>query len=282
LHQGYKRFGVLDLTDVLRSCASVYQLLPIYPCIEGSDELQRVTDTPIPNLDPGLAGAALDFHWEIRDQNARRDDPAQPMIVPVVGTHQPTRQRAVRSGETVTVTKEHPPWLEAGLGGGDGTVPLVSAIPVELSESGGHYYVPERHGTLHSHVGVMSDLVSRVKLSQSRGLKAVAGDVTAQQGLVRLSVDLDEAVLGGEPVHISAHVVEEDGSILTEGSGILRATFRHVLGEVAQDVAMTPDASGLYGANVMLSAGMHEVTVRPERSGPLDPSPLHAVVSVIV
>lgn len=281
LHEGFRKFGILDLTDVLRSCASVYQLLPVYPCVESSDELLRVTDAPIPHIDPDMAAAALDFHREIRDNNARRGDLGQPLVVPVVGTHQPTRQRAVRSGETIAVTQDHPSWLEAGLGGGDGTVPLVSAIPVELSESGGHFYVAERHGTLHSHVGVMSDLVSRIKLSQSRGLKAVAGDVTAQRGQARLSVDLAEAVLAGEPVRITARVVEEDGTDLTVGAGVLRATFDDALGEGSLGVAMTPDDSGQYGADVMLPPGMYELTVHPESRGPTDPSPLHAAVTVI-
>src|SRR5436309_4953307 len=91
---------LIDLSDMLRSFTSVYQLLPIYPCFDpGDGNLVRVTEAPIPNLDPSRAKAALDFHHEIKEAVDR--DMADPvcsadryLIRPVVGTFRPTSQSA--------------------------------------------------------------------------------------------------------------------------------------------------------------------------------------------
>src|SRR5262249_51968103 len=56
-----------DLTETLRSFTSVYQLLPIYPCVDGGDgKLVRVTEAlDLPNVDHDRARAAIAFHREI-------------------------------------------------------------------------------------------------------------------------------------------------------------------------------------------------------------------------
>jgi hypothetical protein len=60
---------LIELTGLLRSFDSVYQLLPVYPCLDpGDGSLRRITEeTGIPGLDRGRAAAALGFHQEIAE-----------------------------------------------------------------------------------------------------------------------------------------------------------------------------------------------------------------------
>ena len=60
---------LLNLTELVRSFTSVYQLLPIYPCVDpGNGTLARVTEVDsIPGLIPERAADALAFHRAIRE-----------------------------------------------------------------------------------------------------------------------------------------------------------------------------------------------------------------------
>ena len=125
----------LDLTEMLRSFTSIYQLLPTYTCFDAGDgQLVRAGETDaIPNLDRARAADALAFHRQIRDAVSahRREQPyleAGYETYPVVGYAQPTFQSAVLEGNKVELRRDRRGRDE----GGDGTVPRPSAIPEEL------------------------------------------------------------------------------------------------------------------------------------------------------
>src|SRR6185436_5246834 len=63
----------LDLSALVRSFTSVYQLLPIYPCSSDSrGRLLRPVDADdMPNVDRRRIKDAFDFHEEIRLANER-------------------------------------------------------------------------------------------------------------------------------------------------------------------------------------------------------------------
>jgi pimeloyl-ACP methyl ester carboxylesterase len=149
----------LDLTPMLRSFTSVYQLLPIYPCVDGGSKLVRVSETSLPGVDRTRAQAALDFHREIETAVTRnRDDDAfmrQPYgIHPVVGIFQPTRQSVrVRGRQVETLTS-----YDGSDEGGDGTVPRVSATPIELSDDPREVYVTDRHASIQNADAVLAHL----------------------------------------------------------------------------------------------------------------------------
>jgi hypothetical protein len=160
---------VADLSPLLRSFTSVYQLLPIYPCYDGGDgTLARVAEADgVPNVDRARAADALAFHREIeaavdghlKDQ-AYLD--AHYEILPIVGTFQPTNHSGVRRGDAVEMLRT--------IGGtdpdGDSTVPLPSATPLELSEDPREMYANERHGSLQNNDGVLVQLMQRVMRDQ--------------------------------------------------------------------------------------------------------------------
>ncbi len=168
LANGYKK-GPLDFSDVARQLTALYQLLPIYEVYDAGDgQLARVGEiTGVPNVDAGMAAAALAFHREI--EAAATENRKSPQwessgywMHPVVGVAQETCLSARRVGQSIEMLRTYKgEWFD-----GDGTVPHVSAIPLELSHSPtSAMYAATQHGSLQNadavleHIcGLLSDL----------------------------------------------------------------------------------------------------------------------------
>jgi Lecithin:cholesterol acyltransferase len=170
LANGYKQY-FLDLTEVMRTFTSLYQLLPIYPVVAGSGSEKRVHEVSIDGVCPTKAKAAWDFHDEIRrkveeHQNLDEYRKSGYIVVPYVGHSQPTLQSAHLAGSRVTVGRSLPSIVPQALDGGDGTVPRCSATPIELTEQFRETFFAERHGSLQAHPDVISDLIRRLEQMQ--------------------------------------------------------------------------------------------------------------------
>ena len=201
---------LVNLTELVRSCTAVYQLLPIYPCIDpGNGKLARVTEVDsIPELIPERAADALAFHRTIRD--AVKEHASLPDyrdhgygIKPIAGISQPTRQSMVMRDGDVQILRTYAGRDE----GGDGTVPSVSATPIELSNQDHEIYVRERHASLqnadHS-LDQMIGLLRRQQIDQTQRFAPGTG----------ISLDVDDAYLTGEPVLFRAQP-EAEWAVLT-------------------------------------------------------------------
>jgi hypothetical protein len=195
-------FKVADLTELLRSLTSVYQLLPIYPCIDtGSGPLARVAETGglPPGVDTSRAHAAEhDFHRAIEAAVTARGQADPYLIYPVVGLTQPTLQSAVLAGGRLDMLQAY----EGEDLEGDGTVPRVSATPIELDgrRTDPCVYAPERHAALQDALSV---------LTQVRGLLAPVDRPERfkdARGGLRLSVEDLYAANEGIPVGVTAGV----------------------------------------------------------------------------
>ena len=144
-----KGFGPfkLDLSGLLRSLTSVHQLLPTYACVDdGSGTLRKILDADgLPSdVDPKRVQQAVDFHDHIANAVERNGGYGRYDIHPVVGIFQPTRLSAsVRAGVVRTLTT-----YDGDDDGGDGTVPRVSATPLELSDDPRETYATESHSSL--------------------------------------------------------------------------------------------------------------------------------------
>jgi pimeloyl-ACP methyl ester carboxylesterase len=185
---------LIDLSRLLRSFTSVYQLLPIYPCLDtGDGRMIRVSEAVgLPNVDMDKARAGDAFHREIEAAvTAHLDDDEylrnRYAIHPIVGTFQRTLVSARMSGDTVEFLDRYP----GEDAGGDGTVPRVSATPIEFPHEEGAMFVAERHASLQNNDPVLVQLAgilsgrdtSRVRAGSSVGL------------------DLDDAFGLGEPIY---------------------------------------------------------------------------------
>lgn len=151
----------IDLSSVLQSMDSVYQLLPTFSCLDtGGAELDYVTSiVNVPTFDQARAKRAAEFHQEIKD--AREINAANEayrlstcQLYPVIGTFQPTWLSAqVRSG-AVTL-------LRTRLGrdeGGDGTVPRGAALPPEQDNMAAGIFTEDIHGSLQNVDNVLEQL----------------------------------------------------------------------------------------------------------------------------
>jgi hypothetical protein len=192
---------LLDLTALLRSMPSVYELLPIYPCC-WVGKMVYPKDANIPNLNPTMLDRALKFHKAIQDGVGKRGKTFDNRIHPVVGTHQPTLQSALVNGASVQVI----PSFENQDIGGDGTVPRVSATPIELSDAGRDVFAAERHASLQNNDGVWVQVEG---ILQTGNLDLGAFKVPE----VRLSLDIDDAYAAAEPVSFRCRPDKELASL---------------------------------------------------------------------
>ena len=196
VHGMQKRLGpipVLDLSRLLRSFPSIYQLLPIYPCLDlGDGALMRVSEVAgLPHVDPERARAADGFHREIEQAvTAHLDDEeyrrGRYTIHPIVGTFQSTLLSARRSGDGVEVLGTYPGFEPDG----DGTVPRVSATPIEFPHEEGAMFAAERHGSLQHNDSVLVQLAGLLSEQDTSTVRAGAN----------AGLELDDAYGPGEPV----------------------------------------------------------------------------------
>ncbi len=164
----------LDFSAMLRSFTSVYQLLPIYPCIDagGPKPARPGESTGVPELDVSRASTALvDFFRAMEAGVASRPENAYE-IHPVVGITQDTWQSAVLKGGKLTVRRaRRQPSGEDADESGDGTVPRVSATPIEMGDDPPALYASQKHATLQEIESVQTQLLGI--LTQVPGLSGV-------------------------------------------------------------------------------------------------------------
>lgn len=263
LCNGFKKklgpLASLDLTELLRSFTSVYQLLPTYPCYDkGDHRLVRVGEaTDIPKVDASRAAQALSFHREIEQQvSAHLADETYRRkgyrIHPVVGTFQPTLQEAkLSAGKVEFSTRFQGQALD-----GDGTVPRPSATPTELSGQDRELFVAETHGSLQN---------SEPALVQLTGLlsgQTINWQIFMGPGALSIALFLEDIYPANEPVEIRARYEAEDTSLAPTLQVTLRAVVTNLrTGQtITRKMGEKPD--GFHAAKVgPLAAGAYRVTV---------------------
>ncbi|MEP7054111.1 MAG: lecithin--cholesterol acyltransferase [Actinomycetota bacterium] len=281
---GYKK-GLLDMSELMRSLTSVYQLLPIYPALKTATGFQRIAETAgVPGVDQARAEAALRFHREIENAVSahRKDDDYLNngyRILPVIGTHQPTRQSALLADGRLTVSSDLPDGVDEALGDGDGTVPRASAIPIELSEEYRDTFVAERHAMLHCNPGVLIDLQGRLEQMQVTGLAAVRGPTADSPPMERvaIAVELDDVYATGEPVEIRARMVNPDPHGARLETRVAAVDERR---PVAATYPMQPDNDRWVVQIADLPPGVYRVAVGTAGSDRVSPSDVHDLFEV--
>ena len=199
----------LDLTAMARSFTAIYQLLPVYPCIETDGGLVRVAETNIPNIDRDRAASARGFHEEIRlavEQHEQDEEYLRERysIRPVIGTFQPTAQSAKVHGDGVQLIKSY----DGEDIGGDGTVPRVSATPIEVEHEENAMFAAQRHASLQNDDPVLAQLAGILS-----GLHLELAAFRAPP-TVGLSLDVDDVYEAGEPVTVKARPERESTDTL--------------------------------------------------------------------
>lgn len=278
LANGYKQM-FLDLTDVMRSMTAVYQLLPIYKVVNINGEFHRIAEVDnLPNVDKLKAQDALNFHREIEAAVAQhRQDPdylRSFTVVPISGVQQPTMQSAIFENGKLFGSEELPAALQgrADLGDGDGTVPKVSAIPIERSQEMDNFFIAEQHGGLQNQAQVLDNLLNTLRLSQFN-----ISDVRAKAPQTAISLSLDDLYLAAEPVALRARLLG-----LPNDAAKLTAAIESVSGDSPpRSLDMVAQENEWTLAIEDLPAGLYRVRVQAENLAEGVPTPVHDVFEVV-
>lgn len=251
LSNGLKK-GPLDLTALARQLTALYQLLPVFESYDaGNGKLVRVGETTgIPNVDPAKAAAALAFHREIEaavasNQKLPQYQASRYRIYPVVGVAQDTNLSARLVGGRVEMLQTY----KGEVLGGDGTVPQVSAIPIELSaDPSSAMYAGTRHGSLQNADPVIMHLTGVLS-----GFEIDLGEFRRPKTQVALEVE--DVYVSDEPVSVRARPSTSDAR--------LQATlWRSGEKLPVASAEMTPAEGDWFGVDFMpLVAGAYRVTV---------------------
>ena len=171
-----KKLGPLklaDLSQLLRSLTSVYQLLPIYPCVDVGD------------------GTSASPRWICRTSTRRgRRPPCRTSTVPSRPARRPTTSASTPStrwsgsprrkqsgrldGDRLVLVEQY----DGDDMGGDGTVPRVSSTPIETDDLQPAYqpmYSSEKHGSLQLAEAVQTQLRGILTARPLSGFRAVQG-----------------------------------------------------------------------------------------------------------
>ena len=204
----------LDLSSVLRSLPSVYQLLPVYPgCVDGhtaGDQITKVAGKgAFEHIDPDRARDARDFHVEIAKAQAKNAQQSAYLedgydLVTIIGIEQPTYQSVRADGDNVEFLYES----EGEDRWGDGTVPRVSASPFDdIGREPREIYAAQKHGALQNDTSGQANLrgiLTQAKPNWGRVLRS--RNIAAE-----LRLDFDDVVMPGENLLVKAQTVQADG-----------------------------------------------------------------------
>jgi pimeloyl-ACP methyl ester carboxylesterase len=259
-------FGI-DLSDMLRSFTSVYQLLPSFRCLDaGTGDLVRLADGPaVAGLDMARVRAAAEVHAAIRQQvDTHRQSDYEGTggygLRPCIGDFQPTRQSVRLDGDGIEVLYTRKGEDE----GGDGTVPKLSAVPHELlSDWTNVAAYAEAHASLQNFDPVLVQLSSLL-----RNLSVDIGGYYAVNA--RVSVSVEDLFIVGEDMPIRARPEYEVDD--------LQATVESVATGEVKVAALTPDGDGWLSADMApLAPGDYRVTV----GAPTGVDPVTEVFAVV-
>lgn len=284
LSNGFRKVVEIGfVSEMARSFTSIYQLLPVYKALKAEGEWRRVAETDgVPHIDRERAAEALRFHREIEHAVSEREATPEGAraytFIPFVGTAQPTLLSAEWSGGRVTALRDSPTWIDPDLGEGDGTVPRVSAIPIEMTEAL-ETYLAVRHGSIQQHPQVLDDLRHRLARMQAPGLGAIRAPAPlVRPGRADLTLDVADLFMRDEPVVVGAQV----------RGGEDRVPIQEIVAEIAP-----ADGSGAPVTHTLtetgytwqvavkgLEPGLYRVQVRARRGGTRAPLPVQELFEV--
>lgn len=283
---------ILKLKEVLPTLTSIYQLLPRYKALKIGNDFYRIAESPVelPNINRAKTKDALKFHDEIdnaADANRNNQTYRNAFVTcPIVGVVQPTMQSAELIDGVITVSEALPTWLRdrSHLGDGDGTVPQVSATPVQINDQemlSMVDYIAESHGAIQNQQNILLNLLKGIQTAQTAPLDDVRGSLkTVARGtrslVVGIGLSLDDLYLIDEPVTLRAKVAGDVSfnSLTAEITCVSHerpVITRNFLNEEDNTWVMTTDN---------LEIGLYKVTVQTDNPSEDAPNPVHNLFEV--
>lgn len=268
LANGLKKgpLGLMDLTKLARSLTSIYQLMPIYPCYDpGTGEMHRVHENQgIPNIGVERAAAAVEFHDEIKEavtenrQNERYREKGY-QLFPIVGIAQRTHQSARWTGREVKMQHvDH----EGEDKRGDGTVPRVSATPLEFSSDRREVFSATKHASMQNGDGALINLDGILT-----GLYFNLGSFRKHSlSKTTVSLEVDDLYWATESIVATARLEKPNGAIrllahLTDTESNTSAGVQEMVKDGDREYTATfdPPGEGLYEVRITGGADIEPV-----------------------
>jgi triacylglycerol esterase/lipase EstA (alpha/beta hydrolase family) len=197
--------GGRNLRNLVRNWPSMYELAPRYQSVEdirsqidGPNQTLKLypKDLDLPGLQPKLK-AAFELHRHIED--AWEHNAAETHCVAYIGRGHGTLLKASWDGTRLISSKKRPTWLPMALEErGDGTVPELSACPIEQGNYLERRFLTERHSRLITAPDCISELTRLLN-------KMRPSNRTAREHLaLMIGLDIEDSYLRGYPVDIQA------------------------------------------------------------------------------
>lgn len=206
---------LLDLTKLVRSLPSIYQLLPSYECVGTTEDALESLETidEVGDLDMDLARTGIGFHREIErkaEENKSNADyrDSRYKLVPVVGSYQPTLLSAVLTKDGIKSIYTH---KGRTLLGGDGTVPRLAATPLGQTDAIVETFVACPHAALQNFRPVRVQARSALEDVDIHEIKAVSEEA--------ISLEVMDAYHGTEQFTARARcasAIEPMEAVITE------------------------------------------------------------------
>jgi len=291
LANGFRKRPLPELTEVVRSLTSAYQLLPIYPMVNVAGNWQRVAEVDdIPGVVKERAKQGREFLLSLKGTAAYQTKP-------IVGVGQSTPQSATFANGKLEVSKDTLPTnpnsqeaLSPEFAIGDDTVPLLSAIPLELSEQLQDVPLIECHGSLQCNPQIWA--LVRTALMRLQDRISDFQNPKSIQSLPQpagISLALDDLYLPDEPVQLRAEIVNvEPETVNSTGNfGGLNAIMTPVRvsgeqEEVETEFKQEEDTRYVLTLDpTVLAPGLYRLTVETGKSPAQAPKPVHDLFQVM-
>ncbi len=276
LANGYRNW-LVDLSEIVRSFTSSYQLLPIYKSVSVDGNFERVAEiSNIPNVDSARAREGRAFLMAINDaamtNRADQNYLENFSFVPIVGNEQTTLQSGklvTQSSETkLEISNELP---DTGLPkNGDGTVPFTSSVPIEVRIQDVRPFI-EQHGALQNNSRVLEQVEF---LLENLRTNATLTQTFGPGDNIGINLELEDLYFAKDPIVMNAKLI----NAVTFPSK-LNAAFENIDDRTTHHGVFLPGAGKWKLEREPLPAGRYRVRVESDRVE-TKISPVHGLFEV--
>ena len=206
------------VSDMVRTWDSLFDLLPHYQVVYGTDKYQYPYELPsdITSAVTGFSGKALNAYQKNQCLheallNRVAESGRNPFTVYYSQGHATLGHASIDThSDGLVVAKGNPRAIHASWDGGDGTVPMFSMIPYLMERDVSRWRrLAGKHQDLVEEKSVFEHLS---EYSRTRLPAAARGG--SYEASAYLQLDLDDVVLAGTEAEVRLRVVDKDGSVL--------------------------------------------------------------------
>ena len=211
------------VSDMVRTWDSLFDLLPHYQVVDGTDKYQYPYELPsgITSAVAGFSGKALNAYQKNRCLheallNRVAESGRNPFTVYYSQGHATLGHANIDThSDGLVVAKGNPRAIPASWEGGDGTVPMFSTIPRVVERDVSRWRrLAGKHQDLVEEKSVFGHVL---EYARDR-LPAAARGARRHDVNAYLQLDLDDVVLAGTQAEVRLRVVNKAGSVLDVGN----------------------------------------------------------------